>query len=150
MIRKFQTADINEVAKIWLDTNRKTHNFIPVQYWQDNFETVKEMFLHAEIYVYEDEETNKIQGFIGLDNDYIAGIFVDIKNQSRGIGKQLLDFVKRIKVKLSLHVYKKNVRAIKFYQRENFRVLDEDMDKNTEEKEYVMIWERKVISKEEQ
>lgn len=142
MIRKFQDADINEVAKIWLDTNIKTHNFISAQYWQGNFQLVKEMFLQAEIYVYENEETNKIQGFIGLSDDYIAGIFVCNEAQSNGIGKQLLDFVKRIKSQLSLSVYKRNVRAVKFYQRENFRIYSEDIDKDTKEKEYVMIWKQ--------
>lgn len=142
MIRKCQSTDINEIAEIWLDTNIKAHNFIPAQYWQNHFEDVKKMFLQAEIYIYENEETNKIQGFIGLSDDYIAGIFICSEAQSQGIGKQLLDFVKRIKVNLSLKVYKKNVRAIKFYQRENFRILNEDMDQNTKEKEYVMVWEQ--------
>lgn len=142
MIRKFQDTDMDRVAEIWLDTNIKTHIFIPAQYWQDNFETVKEMFLQAEIYVYENEAANKIQGFIGLSDNYIAGIFVCGEAQSNGIGKQLLDFVKRIKTELSLSVYKKNVRAVKFYQRENFRIHSEDIDKDTKEKEYVMIWNR--------
>ena len=142
MVRKLRDADINDVAKIWLDTNIKTHNFISERYWQDNFEIVKEMFLQAEIYVYEDEMTNKIQGFIGLNDNYIAGIFICSEAQSNGIGKQLLDFVKRMKAELSLNVYKKNVRAVKFYQREKFSIHNESIDKNTQEKEYVMIWKR--------
>lgn len=142
MIRKFQDADINEVAKIWLDTNIKTHNFIPAQYWRGNFEVVKEMFLQAEIYVYENEESSKIQGFIGLSDNYIEGIFICSEAQSNGIGKQLLEFVKGIKTELSLSVYKKNVRAVKFYQRENFRIHSEDIDKDTKEKEYRMTWRR--------
>lgn len=142
MVRKLRDADINDVAKIWLDTNIKTHNFISERYWQDNFEIVKEMFLQAEIYVYEDEMTNKIQGFIGLNDNYIAGIFICSEAQSNGIGKQLLDFVKRMKAELSLKVYKKNVRAVKFYQREKFSIHNESIDKNTPEKEYVMKWKR--------
>lgn len=142
MIRKFQDKEIDKVAEIWLDTNIKTHHFIPAQYWQDHFEVVKEMFPQAEIYVYENEATGKIQGFIGLNGDYIAGIFVCSEAQSNGIGKHLLDFVKRIRTELSLSVYKKNVRAVKFYQRENFRILSEDIDKDTKEKEYRMIWKR--------
>lgn len=44
-----------------------------------------------------------------------------------------------MKVELSLNVYKKNVRAVKFYQREKFSIHNESIDKNTQEKEYVMI-----------
>ena len=51
MIRKFQNTDINEISKIWLDTNKKAHNFIPAQYWQGKLKIVKDMFLQAEIYV---------------------------------------------------------------------------------------------------
>lgn len=138
MIRKFRKTDISRIADIWLDANIKAHYFIPSQYWKDNFELVKEMFLQAEIYVYEDK--NQIQGFIGLDNCYIAGIFVCSEAQSLGIGKQLLDFAKSIKEQLSLSVYQKNTRAIKFYQRENFMIKCEETDNDTGEKEYFMIW----------
>jgi len=37
---------------------------------------VKEMLPLAEIYVHEVDSTNQIDGFIGLNNDYIEGIFV--------------------------------------------------------------------------
>ena len=43
MIRELQKADINKVADIWLDTNVVTHYFISKQYWQNNFELVKEL-----------------------------------------------------------------------------------------------------------
>lgn len=139
MIRKLQEADINRVADIWLDTNMKAHNFISAQYWKDHFEAVKEMFPQAEVYVYEEE--NKIQGFIGLNDDYIEGIFVWSEAQSGGIGKQLLDFAKDLKKQLSLSVYQKNTRAIRFYQRENFKIQYETTEEHTGEKEYYMVWE---------
>lgn len=138
MIRKLQKTDIEEVAGIWLNTNKKAHDFIPEKYWQNNFEMVKEMLLQAEIYVYEKE--NKIQGFVGLNEEYIEGIFVLEEAQSQGIGKSLLDFVKERKKQLCLSVYKKNTRAIYFYQREDFEIKCEDLDENTGEKEYTMIW----------
>jgi len=140
MIREFQASDLNEVAKIWLAANIEAHHFISAEYWESNLAAVKEMFFQAEIYVYEEEKTGHILGFIGLSGDYIAGIFVCRDARSGGIGKQLLDFVKRIKTELSLSVYQKNVRAVKFYQREHFRIDREETDRDTQEKEYVMIW----------
>lgn len=53
MIRELQKADITKVADIWLDTNIKAHNFISAQYWESNYEMVKEMLLQAEVYVCE-------------------------------------------------------------------------------------------------
>ncbi|BCN30856.1 GNAT family N-acetyltransferase [Anaeromicropila herbilytica] len=142
MIRKLQETDIDRIAEIWLNTNMKAHNFISSKYWEDNFERVKEIFPKAEVYVYEDENKGKIQGFIGMSDNYIEGIFVWSDAQSCGIGKQLLDFVKTIKKQLTLSVYQKNIRAVRFYKSSNFNVQCEKMDENTGEKEYVMVWEQ--------
>lgn len=139
MIRKLTGADIDETAIIWLETNRKAHDFISIEYWQSNFDMVKEMLLQAELYVYESE--GSIQGFIGLNDEYIAGLFVSEQAQSHGVGKCLLNFVKDQKRKLSLSVYQKNIRAIRFYQREGFVIQCEKIDEHTDEKEYVMTWE---------
>lgn len=142
MIRKMQPADIDRVAEIWLDTNLKAHDFIPPEYWTGNFTAVKEMISQAEVYVYVNEDYNAVQGFIGLDQEYIAGIFVSEEAQGRGIGKQLLDCAKEKKRKLSLNVYAQNQRAVRFYQREDFRIAGEGVDENTGAKEYLMLWEK--------
>lgn len=143
MIRKLRKADINRVADIWLKTNLKAHYFIPEQYWTNNYEVVKEMFPQAEVYVYEDDKI--IQGFVGINDEYIEGIFVSDEMQSRGIGKILLDYIKDKKDRLQLKVYQKNVRAMSFYQREGFTIQSESMDEFTREKEYVMNWESSGI-----
>ena len=143
MIRKLQKVDINRVADIWLKTNLKAHFFIPEQYWISNYEFVKEMLPQAEVYVYEDDKM--IQGFIGINDEYIEGIFVSDEMQSRGIGKMLLDYIKDKKDRLQLKVYQKNVRAVSFYQRERFIIQSEGMDEFTGEKEYMMNWESSGI-----
>ena len=143
MIRKMQNIDIDRVADIWLKTNLKAHYFIPEQYWTSNYESVKEMMSQAEVYVYEDDKM--IQGFIGINDEYIEGIFVSDEMQSRGIGKILLDYIKDKKDRLQLKVYQKNVRAMSFYQREGFTIQSESMDEFTREKEYVMNWESSGI-----
>ena len=143
MIRKLQKVDINRVSDIWLKTNLKAHFFIPEQYWISNYEFVKEMLPQAEVYVYEDDKM--IQGFIGINDEYIEGIFVSDEMQSRGIGKMLLDYIKDKKDRLQLKVYQKNVRAMSFYQREGFTIQSEGMDEFTREKEYVMNWESSGI-----
>ena len=140
MIRVLEEKDVDTVAKIWLETNIKTHDFIASNYWKEHYEMIKDMFLQAEVYVYEIEK--EIMGFIGLDKEYIEGIFVLDQYQKRGIGKALLNHVKAKKEHLSLNVYQKNLNAILFYQREDFCIQYEDVDKNTGEKEYRMVWNR--------
>lgn len=138
MIRTFRESDLSAVMKIWLDTNIKAHNFISKEYWTSNYEMVKEILPKAEIYVHEDDVTNLIDGFIGLTDSYIAGLFVKETAQSKGIGKQLLDHVKSIKFNMSLSVYQENIRAVYFYQNEEFNIQRENVDENTGQKEYIM------------
>ena len=143
MIRVLQKADIERVVDIWLDTNLKAHYFIPRQYWKNNIDLVKEMLPQAEVYVYESD--CQIEGFIGLNDEYMEGIFVRDEMQSQGIGKLLLNFVKEKKTKLYLNVYQKNTHAIRFYQREGFEIQREGLDEVTGEKDYVMVWQRGCV-----
>lgn len=140
MIRKFKKEDIDEVMEIWKKENIRTHNFISKEYWENNYEYVKDIIPNADIYVYIMNEN--IVGFIGLNNDHIEGIFVDINNQHNGIGTSLLNKIKEEKEKLTLSVYKKNINAIKFYKKNGFIITGESIDKNTDEIEYTMTWKK--------
>lgn len=140
MIRKFKNNDLEQILKIWLNVNIETHNFISKNYWMENFNVVKKILPEAEIYVYEKAE--KIIGFIGLNDNYIAGIFVASDEKSKGIGKKLINYVKSLKKQLLLKVYVKNEKAIKFYQKEDFKIKFKDVDEFTKEKELLMLWEK--------
>ena len=140
MIRKMEKKDIPDVLQIWLETNIRAHNFIEKEYWTGSYEMVKQILPEAEVYVYEDAKNGQIVGFIGMNNQYVEGLFVKESAQSRGIGKQLLDHAKSRKTELRLGVYQKNVRAMRFYLRENFLIQAEEMDEDTNEKEYIMGW----------
>lgn len=71
----------------------------------------------------------------------IAGIFVQSQSWSQGIGGRLLDYIKKQHSRLTLRVYAKNTRAVRFYQRESFWIQMEETDEMTGQKEYVMLWE---------
>ena len=142
MIRKYKDSDIVAVMQIWLDTNIRAHYFISSDYWRCNFGMVREMLPHAEIFVHEDDRAKQIDGFIGLNDNHIEGIFVKETMQSKGIGKQLLDYVKEFETTLRLNVYQKNKKAIQFYLREKFIVQSENVDENSGEKEFIMVWNR--------
>lgn len=140
MIRKFEKNDIDAIMKIWENENIKAHKFIPKEYWKGSYNFVKEALPNAEIYVYIIKE--KIVGFVGLNNNYIEGIFVDTNNQCNGIGTSLLNKVKEIKNNLTLSVYKKNTNAINFYKKNDFMITSQNIDKDTNEVEYIMTWNR--------
>ncbi len=139
MIRAMENTDASQAADLWLAANTEAHSFIPANYWREHYEAVKGMLLQAEVYVW--EEKGRVLGFVGLNGHHIEGIFVAGDARSRGIGKGLLDFVKERKRPLSLNVYRKNLRAIRFYEREGFVTVEEGLDEGTGEPDLFMKWE---------
>lgn len=141
MIRKLEKNDIDEIMRIWKSENIRAHSFIKKEYWESNYNYVKKILPEAEVYVYLIKE--KVVGFIGLNKNYIEGIFVDKDNKYKGIGKSLLNKAKENRDTLKLNVYKENTNAINFYKKNGFTIIDENIDNETREIEYVMVWNRK-------
>ena len=138
MIRTFTSTDLDTILKIWLESNLQTHSFIPLSYWTSHLDFMRQVLPQAELYVYELEE--QVVAFAGLQKDYIAGIFTKKEYRSQGIGKQLIEFLKKSHSNLSLSVYEKNRQAIEFYLREGFQIRKEGMDTENQEKEFLMYW----------
>ena len=142
MIRKFENLDLDAVMQIWLQANLDAHAFIPASFWEAHFEIVRDMLPQAELYVHENEAPRQIDGFIGLTENHIEGIFVAESARSKGVGKSLLEYAKSCKPYLTLSVYQKNERALAFYRREKFVVQSEGIDEDTNEEEIQMLWTR--------
>ena len=140
MIRKFETQDLDAVMQIWLHGNLDAHAFIAASFWTEHFEMVRDLLPQAELYVHENEDTRQIDGFIGLTENHIEGIFV--AKAARSTGKALLEYAKSRKPRLTLSVYQKNERALAFYRREQFVVQSEGIDEDTNEAEIQMLWTR--------
>ena len=140
MIRRFENKDLDQVMSIWLQVNMESHSFIEADYWKNNYEMVREMIPKAEVLV--SEENGQIRGFIGLIDTYIAGIFVRAAEQSKGVGTGLLHTVMKSRDNLRLNVYKKNMRAVSFYQHYGFQIINQGIDESTSEEEYTMEWYR--------
>ena len=146
MIRKFETQDLDAVMQIWLQANLDAHAFISASFWTEYFEMVRDLLPQAELYVHENEATRQIDGFIGLTENHIEGIFVAESARSKGVGKSLLEYAKSCKPYLTLSVYQKNERALAFYRREQFTVHSESIDEDTNEAEIQMLWTRQAQS----
>lgn len=140
MIRKMKDNDISAISEIWLNENIRAHSFIDKSYWISNFEYVKNALQQTEVYVY--ERGGDIVGFIGLNENYIEGIFVNRAFQSEGIGSALIEYAKAKHSVLTLNVYEKNKRALSFYIKQGFEITDKETDINTNETELKMTWKK--------
>ena len=142
MIRNLKNEDINTVMKLWKTSTIEAQNFIPDSYWLENYDNVKNNYLpNSTTYIY--EEDGEIKGFVSLiENIFIGGLFIKVGNQRKGIGNRMLNFLKERYDKLQLAVYDKNTRAMNFYLKSGFKILNTEIDENTKEKEHLMEWRR--------
>lgn len=140
MIRKNTDADIEKILDIWLKTSIQAHDFVDEEYWQKMKPSVKKYYLpNADSYVYEDK--HKIKGFISIvDDKHIGALFVAPEYQNQKIGSKLINYVKKIYSELSLKVYIKNAKALRFYQNHGFKIVAEQQDEGTKENELLMSW----------
>lgn len=137
-IRKLRTEEIDEVMRIWLESTVKAHDFIEKEYWEKNYNVVKEVYIPmAETFVY--YEDKKIKGFISIiDKEFIGALFVDVQNQGLGIGGKLLDYVKAKYKNVNLAVYKMNEKAVEFYKNNGFKIIKEQENEDSGFVEYIM------------
>ena len=138
MIRKLNVADIDKVMDIWMKSTIKAHDFISKEYWQNNYNTVKEVYIPmSETFVYKDVQG--IKGFISvINNEFIGALFVDIDFQGNGIGKQLIDYAVSKYGKLQLAVYKENKKSVEFYINRGFKIIEEQINDDSKHVEYIM------------
>ena len=124
--------------EIWLESTIKAHSFIEKEYWQSNYNTVKDVYIPiAETYVY--EENDVIKGFISIiDKEFIGALFVDNDYQGLGVGSKLINFVLNKYDTLSLAVYKENLKSVRFYKKMGFEILSEEINEDSKHPEYIM------------
>lgn len=140
MIRDFEPRDLEAVMQIWLCANTEAHCFIDSAYWRANYDAVKGMIPKAKVYV--SEQNGAVNGFLGIADNEIAGLFVQKACRKTGIGTSLLNAARQDRDRLTLRVYEKNKNALRFYEKSGFRCIERGIDPDTNEPELVMLWER--------
>ena len=140
MIRRLISSDIPFVSKIWLNGNLEAHNFVISEHWYSIENKAINKIITSECYVYLVE--NKICGYIAINDGYIEHLYVVADMQKRGIGKQLVEFCKNNYKELSLHVFKKNKKAVDFYLKQDFSIIKEELEDETGEIGYFMVWSK--------
>lgn len=138
MIRKLGDKDTNKIMNIWLNSTIKAHDFIDKNYWENSYNTVKNIYIPmSETFVY--EEDNCIKGFISIiNNEFIGALFVDINEQGVGIGKELINYAINKYKKLNLAVYKENKNSVNFYLNRGFKIIKEQINEDSGYSEYLM------------
>lgn len=136
-IKKINITDLEECLSILhksyeeRDKNLKLDNSVK-RHTQITYEELKNMYENnIEMYTY--NINNKTIGFISFDvkEDYIKikDIVVLPEYQSKGIGTNLLDFIKDYSIKLNIHSLRlgllyNNEKLRKWYEKYGFNIVD--------------------------
>ncbi len=128
-----------EVMAIWLDVNPEAHSFIPDSFWLVHYDAVQQAITEAEVYCWKPAE--KPLAFIGLTEDYVAGLFVRPEWRRQGVGRALLAFARKKRQRLTLHVYRKNEPALHFYLAQGFAVTGSILEPSTGETALILQWD---------
>ena len=92
----------------------------------------------ASVYIY--EEDGQILGFAGSMEEAMVAITVKDDERGRGIGTLLLDKLKDEMGILEASVYTKNKNAMKFFQKNEFKAKDIQIESSTGEEIVLLNW----------
>jgi GNAT superfamily N-acetyltransferase len=121
-IRPYRSADFDAVTSLFVHSLNSTgvkmsirKNITHIRR-EVRAEAAKDWSIHVAVV------NTRIVGFVGFNGQELDELFVDIRFQGRGIGKQLLDFAKTVYSNgFWLRTQSQNVRARRFYEREGLK-----------------------------
>jgi len=122
MIRKHKPQDLEQIMDIWYRASTLAHPFLNSKFVEKVEKDMRHLYIpDSETWVF--EKDNSIIGFISMIESEIGGLFVLPKNHTKGIGTQLVDFVKKEHKKLEVEVFEKNKIGRAFYVKYGFELI---------------------------
>ncbi len=119
MIRKREEKDNDEIMNIWYKASSLAHPFLEADFVEKVERDLRTIYIpNTETWVYEDN--NAVIGFISMLGNEIGGLFVLPDNHAKGIGTQLVNFIKDFHAELEVEVFEKNVIGRAFYEKYGF------------------------------
>ena len=122
MIRKHTPDDAATILDIWYQASTLAHPFLDDAFAEQVKTAMRDMYIpNSETWVY--EENNTVLGFISMMGNEIGGLFVLPNNQGKGIGTQLVNFIKPSHDSLEVEVFDKNSIGRAFYDKYGFKQI---------------------------
>ena len=146
MIRPFMESDTDDVVELWLDSARTSHSFLPSSFWEKVEGNIRTLYLPMsdEVILHFDDISGRLDAFIAFAGDFLGALFVAPSAQGRGLGARMFRIARRMHPGLTLTVYKDNVRAVAFYEKQGLSVLQERVEAETDCVEYIMGFQQDV------
>ncbi|MES4615072.1 MAG: N-acetyltransferase [Ewingella sp.] len=143
MIRLAALDDTQAIMLLWLKSTLAAHPFIEESYWFESAAMVREEFLPKAITWVSCDAAGEIEGFISvLNKQFIGALFIKESLYGQGVAQQLMQQAKANFPLLLLEVYQQNHRAVAFYRKEGFLVVNETTHPGTSLPTWVLRWQK--------
>lgn len=116
-------SDYPELARIWEDSVRATHDFLPSSYISMLKSMVLNQYLDAVMLICSKDTRQRITGFAGIAAGKIEMLFIDPEHRGQGLGKLLLTHAIEHFHADELDVNEQNIQALGFYLKQGFEVI---------------------------
>ncbi len=129
---------LNRLMTIWLNANLEAHDFVAPEYWRAAEPAVRKALPGAELTVV--MVGDEIAGFAGVQDAYVAGLFVDRTYRNHGLGARIMRVLQTKHAQLTLDVYASNTGAVRFYEQCGFTLTNKTVDADTQQLDDQMTW----------
>ena len=132
MIRKHKETDLEAILEVWHQASTLAHPFLDEAFVEKATKAMREIYIPgSETWVY--EENGIIIGFIGMMGNEIGGLFVLPHHHSKGVGRQLVEFIRESYEELEVEVFKQNKIGRAFYDKYGFKIIKEELHEESGE-----------------
>ncbi|MBT2371968.1 GNAT family N-acetyltransferase [Pseudomonas fluorescens] len=118
-----KTSDYPEMTRIWEDSVRATHDFLPDSYIELLKNLVLTRYLDAVMLICTKDSCQRITGFAGVAAGKVEMLFIDPAHRGQGLGRQLLCYAIEQLNADKLDVNEQNPQALGFYFKQGFEVI---------------------------
>lgn len=139
MIRQAVPTDAAAIARILRRSRQVAMPYLPDLHTPDeDLAYTRTQMLPQETVLVADmvtENEPQIVGFCAFSNDWINHLYLEPDHQGQGIGTRLLNHAKQQGQAYSLWCFQRNQAARRFYERQDFKVIQETDGADNEERE---------------
>jgi len=116
-------SDHEELTRVWEDSVRATHDFLPDSYINLLKNLVLTRYLDAVMLICTKDANQRITGFAGVAAGKVEMLFIDPQHRGQGLGKKLLRYALENLNADQLDVNEQNPQALGFYFKQGFEVI---------------------------
>ena len=124
-INKLEEKELNFLLNLWEENVRVTHTFLN----ENDILKLKPIGKEAlkqiqHLFIIKDDDI--IKGFMGIKNDKIEMLFIEVDSRGNGYGKKLIEYaINNLNIKY-VDVNEQNPKALGFYEYLGFEVFKRD------------------------